>query len=332
MKNLVLFLFTCISISWQINGQSLYVIQVAGKIENLDNKSFLKPSDVLNGKEKLKFYSTDAKAVVMSKEKGRMIVQNQKTNSNSNKSEFVAMIMDALIPMPTNHQLSSRNLVATNVVSNFTDFFGKEKFVFIGDKIIIPLDPAKYPLSDEKVIVYRYMIGDKPIQKILKHYDNNVIFDKNHIYIHDNEVIPLDKTSKEVHLYYVNKKTKATTELIAFQPIYLNDNDLYNEINALVSYLRTIEGKSDEDMKPIILEFVQTAHGKVNGKILEQWLYVKKLLQKPQQDSNPEDENKVEHDPNENVDAPDYQEEEFNKPNEEHKKIGEALSEDGDGE
>jgi hypothetical protein len=329
MKNLVLFLFTCLSISWQINGQSLYVIQVAGKIENLDNKSFLKPSDVLNGKEKLKFYSADSKAVVMSKEKGRMVVQNQKTKSSDNKSEFVAMIMDVLVPMPTNHQLSSRNLVATNVVSNFTDFFGKEKYVFIGDRIVIPLDPSKYPLSDEKVIVYRYMIGDKPIQKILKHYDNNIIFDKNQIYLHDNELISLDKTSKEVHLYYVNKKTKATTELITFQPIYLNDNDLYNEINALISYLKTIEGKSDDDMKPIILEFVQTAHGKVNGRILEQWLYVKNLLQKPQSNS---DEENIESEEIEEVDAPNYNEDEIKRPREGSQKIGEDLSEDGDGE
>ncbi|GAB4332161.1 MAG: hypothetical protein OHK0038_07590 [Flammeovirgaceae bacterium] len=317
----------------------MYVIQVSGKIENMDNKSFLKPSDILTGKEKLKFYSADSKAVVMSKEKGRMVIQNQKAKASSDKqSEFIAMLVDALIPMPTNHQLSSRNLMATNVVSNFTDFFGKEKYVFIGDRIIIPLDPSKYPLSDEKVIVYRYMIGEKPVQKILKHYDNNVIFDKKQIYLHDNEAIPLDKTSKEVHLYYVNKKTKATTELVSFEPVYLNENDLYNELNALITYLKTIESKSEEDMKPIILEFVQTAHGKVNAKILEQWLYAKKLLQKSQStDKSSEEEEVITQDPSENVEAPNYTEEELIQPvkeeaeEENNEKIGEAISEDGDG-
>ena len=50
-------------------------------------------------------------------------------------------------------------------VNDLRQYFGNDKFSIIGNAVDIQLDKQKYPLSDDKFIVFYYRVDNNPISK-----------------------------------------------------------------------------------------------------------------------------------------------------------------------
>ena len=83
-----------------------FVLQIKGQITNQKTKKALAVGDKVEEKDEIVFKSADAKAVVVSKEKGRYVISAQKVKKNT-KGELWCVVDTVLAPADDNIHLSS---------------------------------------------------------------------------------------------------------------------------------------------------------------------------------------------------------------------------------
>jgi len=85
---------------------SYFVLQVKGQILHPKTKKALAVGDKVEQKDELVFKTPDAKAVVVSKEKGRYVISAQKVKKND-KGELWCIVDTVIMPEDDNIRLSS---------------------------------------------------------------------------------------------------------------------------------------------------------------------------------------------------------------------------------
>ncbi|GAB4335717.1 MAG: hypothetical protein OHK0038_13540 [Flammeovirgaceae bacterium] len=270
MKKIVIFLllFFTLSISY---AQTHFVLHVKGNILRKDTKQALKIGEQISEDTQLIFNTPNALAVVMSKEKGRMVLDGRQSKKEAN-GEFVALMKDALLPMKTNMMMSTRGSVDEEIV-NFKDYFGENDFAIIGEKLKLKINKDKYPLTDQQVIVVKYTYEGKNINKQILSEENWITLEKNAIF--DNGV-DVEKVEK-VDLYYYNKTSKDFSKLVTFHPIFVEEDELKAEVSTLVKFLHEAEMPSAK-IRSEVTSFVRDLYGKIDELQLKQWLEDKQLI------------------------------------------------------
>ncbi|MCS6832740.1 MAG: hypothetical protein NZ521_04150, partial [Flammeovirgaceae bacterium] len=149
-------------LTWHLFAQNYVILHVKGTILQKDTRQPLKVGDQLNEESILVFSALDAFAVVMSKEKGRMIANAQQAKKEGT-DEFVATFREILLPMKST--TSTAKGKKEDEIISFKDYFGEGNFVIIGNSIKVKVNKEKFPLDNQHFLVLKYDYEGKKINK-----------------------------------------------------------------------------------------------------------------------------------------------------------------------
>lgn len=86
-------------------NEKYYILAIQGKISRKKTGRPIKRGSYLQANEQIQFQSSNAKAVVLSSQRGRFIIEARK---NAQRSELVSFVFDVLIPLKQVKELSVR--------------------------------------------------------------------------------------------------------------------------------------------------------------------------------------------------------------------------------
>jgi hypothetical protein len=252
---------------FQATDDSYYVIHLKGTITNKTNGKAIKVGDKLSSKDKLKFDAADALAIVLNPEKGKFTIKPNPTKDANN--EFIAFIQSAMLPVKTNSHLSTRGGESDGVM-DMKNYFGSDKFVIIGDRLSIKLNSGKYPLSETKFFIYRYMNKEVPVSKKMEHDADHIVLDKQGLYIIDGQMI--DPASIPfVDIYYYDSSTRNSTKVASFSPLFVSESILNTEFKAQKEVYKALN-KPREQIDTELHNYVKDVYGKTDDDVLEKWI------------------------------------------------------------
>ncbi|MBX9850251.1 MAG: hypothetical protein K2X86_00660 [Cytophagaceae bacterium] len=265
--NILLVFTLCLAISIPaIAGDSYYVIHVKGSVTNKTSGKVLKVGDQVNSTDQLKFATADAGIIIMGS-KGKFTI-TPSANPN-NKSELVAYVQNALLPMKSSGHLSTRGGEADGVIDLKT-YFGVSKFAIIGDKLAIKLNTTRYPVNDNQVFIYRYVYNDTVVSKKMDFKDNHLILDKTALYTFNGKFIDPSKINN-VEVYYTNLQTKHSTKIVNFMPQFVKEDDLKAQLKLQRKLLKE-QKVTDEQINKDLLQFTTDVYGRTDEEIFNEWL------------------------------------------------------------
>ncbi|MEH0157041.1 hypothetical protein V6R21_23170 [Limibacter armeniacum] len=264
MIRVVLALLLTVVIGFSVEAQDLYVLHVKGDIRvNPENKP-LKTGDKITADKEIKFMSQDATAIVMSREKGRMQLDGKKSKS-SGSGEFLAVVTEVMVPMKLNMQMSTRSEAEFVPVRNLKEYFGEDQFAVVGEQLFVPLDESQFPEEKHSALVFRYEVDGKPKMKVLPRKQNIILFNKDKIFGNHQPV--------QGEIYHVDKVTKASEQLTSFRPVFINEDSLSKELNALADFYTTQDSTLTQDsLRTRMEQYVQDVYGKTDAYQLGKWI------------------------------------------------------------
>ncbi len=274
MKSILAFLILMLS-TFFTQAQDYFVAHVKGDIEVKSTNEKVKVGDQLNKDDELRFLTQNAKAVVMTMEGKRMVIDG-KESEKSDDGEFISFVADVVLPLSSNIQLSTRGGDPSNI-QDFKTFFGDDKYVIIGDILKVKPDPGQFPLENGWSFIYRYETGSRPVNKIVANQGDQIILDKNKLYKTKGIVVDPEK-SYPVKLFYFNSNSKDVRELVTFEPIFVDENTLTVELQSVASFLENNNVMKGRDLMDELYKFVLDVHGPINKTLFFNWLGQKELI------------------------------------------------------
>jgi hypothetical protein len=244
-----------------------YVIHLKGIVSNKTSGKVLKLGDQLNSNDQVKFGSSDAAAVIMGS-KGKFTLTP--VSSGNNTSELVAIVQNAILPLKSNGHLSTRGSESEAGISDLKSYFGNSIFTIIGDELSVKIDSKKYPLTEKQLFIYRYTYNGTVVSKKITHKENLIILNKADLYTFNESNIDPIKV-ENVDIYYYNTETKNSTKAASFSPIFINEQNLMEELLIQKDLLKK-QNLSEEQIEKELLSSINDIYGKTDGKMFVKWL------------------------------------------------------------
>ena len=181
-----LLLLTSLFISLSSLGQSSYTtIHVIGKIYRPDSQSFLKRGDRLSDEEKLEFQTKDAKAAVLSSDRGRYVLQPSQEAASADGALVFAL---KSVITPVKGRMSTR----AGGINNKLDFQKKLNdgaVAWLADEMSVNVSESAYPTDDSKFFFASYDYQGEQINKKLESQNELLVFKKTDFYTVDDAPI-----------------------------------------------------------------------------------------------------------------------------------------------
>lgn len=289
MKKL-LFLLAIVFQSIIVLAQSYTVLHISGDIRKAATNESLQLGSSVDVSESLVFYSPKAKAVLINKEHGRIMIsseyasfvkiqgalQEQSSRITGFNAGVTATLQEAMIPQHRTGKTLKFEIFEK--VSDLKSFFGTGRFAIIGDKLEVVLHEEKFMLSQEPLFVYHYQLGKDSIGKEIPYNKDVLIFNKKELYfVHGKYQNPED--IHQVHIsFYPKKEQSIAQRLVTFEPVFIEENMIYQEIKTLIDFLDN--PKDAEKVKIEILNFIYDVYGRPDVKSVLAWAEQKGFLPK----------------------------------------------------
>jgi len=254
-------------------AQDYYVLHVKGAVLDKSSGKPISKGDKLTSNAEVVFKSSDAKVVVLNKEKGRVILQ-PKANTES-ESEVAQFVKNVFVPMKKSIRMSTRGEGVIESFSDFKPYFGESTFVVIGDEILIPINKEKLSLDHHQFLVYRYeKDGTRVNKKLHPHHHSLLSIHKDKLYNHKNGFFNHEEPHK-VDLYVFDKKKNTSKKLTSFNPVFVSDKQLLSELQYLKTFL--VETNEENPFTKELLadeyyDYIVGTYGKINQSYFEKWL------------------------------------------------------------
>lgn len=259
-------IFLWVSISSAIAADTFYVIHLKGTATNKTTGTPIKVGDQISSNDQVKFGSKDAAVVIMGA-KGKYTLSPAVSDNNS--SELVAFVQSALVPLKSNGHLSTRGAESEKII-DLKGYFGTSKFFIIGDKLTIALDQSKYPVSDKKMFIFRYIHKDTVVSKKVETNGTHIIINKKTLYTIKGTYVDPEKIAN-VDLYYYNSETKNSTKVVNFTPHFINEETLKEELKVQKNILKG-QNLSEEQINKELLSFMSDVYGRTDEAIFNKWV------------------------------------------------------------
>jgi hypothetical protein len=162
----------------------------------------------------------------------------------------------------------------TNIlIKDLKHYFQGDQFVFIGNHFSLPVDTESYVLDDKQFLLYRYKYNERTITHKLPLTKEGIAFEPTFLYEYKGEKIPSQKTT-HTELGYFDSNTNIPTLLADFHPIWLNEEQLKEELEVLQNvYLRSKKHKySKTDLTSLFLKYVQDIYGQTDEYYFSEWV------------------------------------------------------------
>ncbi|WP_157491653.1 hypothetical protein [Flammeovirga sp. SJP92] len=247
-------------------AQDLYVLHVSGDILNTTNNVNLKVGDMISQDASLSFGSNNAKAIVIGKSTGKMLLDGSKSKKTPT-GEFMSLVSEVLFPIQSNKQMSTRS-VLFETVADISDYFNGDAYVFITDSLILDINQEKYPLNEEKQMALRFTSGEEIFNRWIPNFgDNKLLLEKDSLF----EGASLDEI-ETVDVYYVVKATRKIDHIGSFDPIFVNQEQLKEELISLKSFLTTNQTSKVEEIQAELYQYVLDIYGQTDFEMFNEWI------------------------------------------------------------
>jgi hypothetical protein len=290
MKNilytLLVTILIIIGLGVDLLAQTYTILHVGGDIRRKSSDQRLKVGEKVGNEEELTYFTPKSKAVLMSKETGRVILSGEyayaveQGNDYEMEMGYSSPLKMAILPK----QRSGKPLRfdVYDKISDFKAFFGTGRFAIIGNKLEVEVDAQKYADNDSRFI-YHYQLGKDSIGKEIPRSQNTLIINKNDLYFNNGKVLNPEDIL-EAGLSYQSIKNNQTSgasiteKLVTFQPVFVEEESVYQEVKTLLEFLDNPQDA--EKVKTEMLNFVYDVYGRVDVKSFVEWSKQKGLLPK----------------------------------------------------
>lgn len=256
-------------------AQEYYVSNVRGEIYHFGTKKYLKAGMMLDGVDSVKFETSEARALLISKSNGRMILKPYIVKEESNIDEFIGYVKNALLPMKAELQMSTRNQDKIEL----TEYFSDSNFCIIGNELRVSYDDKKYIVKKGLgfFVSYKYPEETQTIRKEVSIEKNQLIFNKKALYQKGKQIFNPYKAGK-MGFYFYGDSPRNPTKIADFYLIFIDEKDLKDELKSLKEYLIS-KGTTKAQLRAEFVKHIKFSYGNTDMEVLNQWLKEKKLVQ-----------------------------------------------------
>lgn len=261
---LVLFLFTGL---W-VNAQERYdVTRVQGKVTYFNSGKVVKAGDVLSAEDQLTFENIDAYVIAINQNMLRFQIKLTEPTAPESQQVLTAKVKDIAVITKKRSLMAARFNPSENEIADLKNYFGNEKFSVIGDKVDVTLNPQKYPLSDNKFIVFYYRVDNKPVSKKIGFEQQTIQLDKNKILTSNAGTVEGNEIAN-LAVYNYEATTKTSEEITKFTLVFVDKEALKNEFNTILPILKR-QKMNDEEIKKYLIEYYYDFYGATDSKTID---------------------------------------------------------------
>lgn len=230
------------------------VIKVIGGIKHAKTNKALFTGDKVLSNEKLKFVETSSKAALISKQKGRFMLNPSPSGT----------VKEGLLPAMNN--VSSRAGALLNALDLKKHF--AEKYLILSS-YEVEVSATAYPMDDDHFFFLRFTYNGEEVSKKLSFTGNKLKLNSDEILKVDGKAITLKEGTK-VELIYRNAPEKSSESVAVFEPVFANEKALITECKLIISELG--KDADAETKKEQLLAYLTENYGKPNQENFNNWI------------------------------------------------------------
>lgn len=270
MKSSAYILVLILFLSIHIKAQDTYnVTRVNGNVTFVKTGKAIKPGDVLTPTDQVKFENFDAYVITINQRMARYMLRLNPPQSNTipRNQALVATVKDIALVTKRRSLMSARFNPNEKEVTDLKNYFGTDKFSIIGDKVDIALNASKYPLSENKVIVFHYKVNNNPVSKMIGYDQQTIKIEKDKILstkagnINGNEI-------SDLSVYLYEKSTRNSEEITKLTLVFVDKETLKNEFKTILPILKR-QKMNDEAIKKYLIEYYYDFYGATDSKTID---------------------------------------------------------------
>lgn len=269
MKPIAYTLVFLLLIGMGAQAQDTYnVTRVNGNVTFAKTGKPIKPGDILNPNDQVKFENLDAYVISINQKMARFMLKMNPPASNVSKNQaLVATVKDIALVTKRRSLMSVRFNPNETEIADLKNYFGSDKFSIIGDNVDVALNATKYPLSDNKFVVFHYKVNNNPVSKKLAFDKQTIKIDKNEILstkagnVNGNEV-------SELSVYLYEKSTRSSEEVTKLTLVFVDKEALRNEFKTIMPILKR-QKMDDAAIKKYLIEYYYDFYGATDSKSID---------------------------------------------------------------
>jgi hypothetical protein len=270
MKSTTYLLVFLLLIGISAKSQDTYnVTRVNGNVTFVKSGKPVKPGDVLNPSDQVKFENFDAYVITINQKMARFMLRLNPPQAKSLKQNqaLTATVKDIALVTKRRSLMSARFDPNEKDISDLKSYFGADKFTIIGDNVDVALNASKYPLSDNKFIVFHYKVNNSPVSKMIGYDQQTIKIEKDKILttkagsVAGNEV-------PELSVYLYEKSTRSSEEITKLTLVFVDKETLTNEFKTILPILKR-QKMNDEAIKKYLIEYFYDFYGATDSKTID---------------------------------------------------------------
>lgn len=262
MKKMIALLLLTFSLGFAQAQDAFMVVRVVGKVESPALAREVKTGDVIQSKDKLRFANKESYIIVNSPQTGRKKISGVPDNA---PREFLQLLQSFVQPELKSTASRSISVQYLEMLQNSLAF---DTLLILGDGYV-GVNTQKLSLKKPAVIRSWYSLNKKMNYKIISDEGG---FHLNAQFIFENTVPAV--TPKVMIEYFEDEKDEPAFSpgilLAAFIPLYVDENALTLEIQALLSNAAKAKSYSDKLME--IKQYLVSEYAGVQEDNLKFWL------------------------------------------------------------
>jgi len=150
------------------------------------------------------------------------------------------------------------------MVSDLAKYFGNDRFVLISNATRVHLDPVKYPLSDDLLVVFSFKVNRVQISKRIP-FENGILkIDRNRLLETKGGLINVEYLDN-VNIYLLKNSSKVSTLITSVELYMVNRDLLVGELKLVAAYLKN-QSLSNEFIRKYLYHYVFDFYGKADAK------------------------------------------------------------------
>jgi hypothetical protein len=236
-----------------MQAQDTYnVTRVNGNVSFVKSGKLIKPGDVLNPSDQVKFENLDAYVITINQKMARFVLKLNPPQANAAKQtqNLTATVKDIALVTKRRSLMAVRFNPNEKEVTDLKNYFGTDKFSIIGDSIVFryKVNSALYP----KKIPFD--------QQTIKIHKNGILNTKIGV-INGNEI-------PELAVYICEKTPPSSREITKFTLVFVDKENLKNEFKTILPILKR-QKMNDEAIKKYLIEYYYDFYGATDSKTID---------------------------------------------------------------
>jgi hypothetical protein len=258
----LLFLFLLFAQQGKI--EEYYIVHSKGDIKLKKTGQVLKKGDKIKAEEEVEFLNSDAKAIVISTQRGTLILQRPK-NTPKKDGELAYIVKSSLI---SGSGLMGARDGPVNSMPALKSYLTKSSLLVL-DTAKIPVSTQTIALSEEAYFFVRYVYKNQTINKKLAHKAPNLLIDRNILFV-DGQGVPSD-SCRNFTMYYRNEAKNESVPVTRFSPVFADMDKINSEAKLIADVMRRA-GKNKEMITNEIKTFIHEVYGKPSEDDFSTWI------------------------------------------------------------